>query len=301
MKPVVAVVGSANVDLVVRTSRLPRPGETLTGEEFGRYFGGKGANQAVAAARLGAEVSFFGKVGDDPFGQEVAEALEGEGVDISYLGRAHGKPTGMAMIFVLENGENTIVRVPGANGEVDREYLEPLVAEIARAEVLLLQLEIPVPAIAFLLEELPPTYPLVILDPAPVAPLDSLRLERVEILTPNQVELASLTGQHEMRAGGKQLLEKGVRAVICKSGAEGAFLITKGEELYVPAFPVSPVDTTACGDAFNGALAVALAEGKSLPEAIRWGNAAGALAATRRGAQPSLPRRLELEALIRRD
>jgi len=153
------------------------------------------------------------------------------------------------------------------------------VAEIAQAEVLLLQLEIPVPAIAFLLEELPPTSPLVILDPAPVAPLDSLHLERVEILTPNHVELASLTGQQEV----------------------GAFLITKGEELHVPAFPVSPVDTTACGDAFNGALAVALAEGRSLVEAIRWGNAAGALAATRRGAQPSLPRRLELEALIRRD
>ncbi len=308
----VAVLGSVNVDWVVRVERPPRPGETIKALGLERFPGGKGANQAVAAARLGAATALYAKVGDDPFGRELLEGLRNDGVDVSAVEVATGTPTGTALIWVDARGENAIVIAAGANGLVDARYVDRVWSRIAEADVLLLQLEVPWAAIAHLLGRLPQGEPLVILDPAPadaLPPLDSIRgaLGRVDALTPNAVELAALTGI-SADAEGEEAIERGLRAleemglrVVCKAGERGAYFLLNGSGRLkrVPAFPVEAVDTTAAGDAFTAALGVALAEGKALEEAVRFANAAGALAVTRRGAQPSLPNREDVEALSR--
>jgi len=288
------------MDFVFEVPRFPQQGETLQGFTFARYPGGKGANQAVAAARLGAQVSFYGKVGDDFFGQELLQSLRGNGVNVNAVEQVKGTSSGIASIWVTENGENAIVYVPGANALVDTAYVDRVFSQLAAAKVLLLQFEIPLGTLAYLLRRLPPKSPIVILDPAPAQDISGLPVERVDIITPNRSELTTLTGVEELEKAAYQLLGLGVGKVICKAGAEGAYLFEKNGFHHFPAFPIDPVDTTAAGDAFNGALAVALAEGRSLEEAIVWANAAGALAASRPGAQPSLPTRQEVEALLRK-
>ncbi|MEN6368403.1 MAG: ribokinase [Thermotogota bacterium] len=292
----IAVLGSANMDLVTEVARIPRPGETVAGESLRYYPGGKGANQAVAAARLGAAVAFFGKVGRDPFGDRLIEGLRADGIDVSAVARVVEPPTGTASIWVERTGENAIACVPGANGAVDAAYAARVFDRIAAADVLLLQFEIPLATIAFVLERLPKDRPIVILDPAPAQNLSGLPLDRVDILTPNRTELSTLTGIDGLESAARRLLSLGVRGVVCKAGDQGAYWI--GETTtHVPTIPVEVVDSTAAGDAFNGALGCAVTE-RPILEAIRFANAAGALAATKRGAQPSLPRRSEVDRLL---
>ena len=292
----IVVLGSANMDVVTEVARMPHPGETVPGKALRYYPGGKGANQAVAAARLGGPVSFCGEVGRDAFGERLLDAMRADGVDVSGVEIAADAATGTASIWVEDGGENASACVPGANGAVDRAYVDRILARIAAADVLLLQLEIPLDTVAYLLRRLPGGRPLVILDPAPARELSGLPLDRIDVLTPNETELRAITGIADPALAARSLLERGVRAVVCKAGERGAIWFGVSATR-VPAFRVRVVDTTAAGDAFNGALAVALTD-RPLHDAVRFANAAGALATTKRGAQPSLPRRAEVEELL---
>ena len=289
------------MDLVTEVSHLPQPGETVLGYKFNRYPGGKGANQAVAAARLGAGAAMYGKVGDDLFGDELLHGLADNGVDFSKVEIEVDFSSGIASIWVNKEGENVIACAPGANDRVDIAYVDRLLPVISQADILLLQLEIPLTTIDHLLRQLPAGRPLVILDPAPAQDLASLFLERVDILTPNNGELFALTNEQSIETAAHRLLDCGVKHLICKCGENGSYLIDQDRSYRFLPFVVNALDTTAAGDAFNAALAVSLTEGHVLKEAIRWANAAGALAATKKGAQPSLPAYDEVASLIAYD
>ena len=313
--PSIAVLGSINMDLVVRVVRFPKAGETIQAEALQQFPGGKGANQAVGSARLGVVTALYAKVGADPFGQQLLRSLQQDKVLTQEIIVQSDVPTGVAIIWVDRQGENMIVISPGANGQVDQAYVDYVLPKIVQADVLLLQLEIPIGTIAYLLERLPSERPFVILDPAPVRDLSSLALERVDLLTPNLIELELLAQKSVWggSAGGTRSIDEKVlqkvmallagrtrvRGLICKAGEQGAYLFRAGRFRHFSAYPVNVVDTTAAGDAFNAGLAVAFAEGRSLEEAIRFANAAGALAVTKEGAQPSLPRREEVEAFLK--
>ena len=300
-KPCIAVLGSANIDLVCRVPHLPKPGETVRASSVARYRGGKGANQAVAAARLGADVRFFGMVGKDSFGDVLLSGFEENGVDASAVERSAACASGTATIWVSEDGENSIVIAEGANGQVDEAYVDKNLKALAEADVLLLQFEVPVRTVAHLVRSLPGSKPVVVLDPAPASALDGFPIGRVDYLTPNKEELAALSGEADPADGVHRLLELGTGTVVCTLGEQGATVARLGTETTeVPAFPVTAVDSTASGDAFAAAFAVALAEGKEtdLREAVRFACAAGALAATRAGAWPSLPTEKEVSSLL---
>ena len=292
----IAVLGSVNMDVVTEMPRIPRPGETVLAGATARYPGGKGANQAVAAARMGESVAFFGKVGADPYGDELVDCLIANGIDTSGVERPADTPTGLATILVDERGENAIAVSPGANSLVDASYVDRVYDRLASADVILLQFEIPLATIRHLLNRLPADRPIVIVDPAPAQRIEDLPLERIDVLTPNRTELMALTGREDIEAGGRALLELGVRAVICKAGKEGAYWVAEEVEHVAP-MSVRPLDTTAAGDAFNGALAATIGD-LPLETAICWANAAGALATTQRGAQPSLPYREAVVGLL---
>ena len=294
----IAVLGSANMDLVTEVHRIPKPGETVLGKSVRRYPGGKGANQAVAAARLGEAVTFFGKVGADAFGEELLTKLRDDGIDVTHVEQTPDRPTGLASILVDDSGENAIAYAPGANAAVDTEYVDHNIEKLCTADVLLLQFEIPLTVIAHLLKLLPPKRPLVIVDPAPAQDISSLPLERIDLLTPNRNELSTLTQQDDIPLAAQHLLAQGVRAVICKHGKEGSYLFSGEDMTHFPAPEVQAVDTTAAGDAFNGALAGAIAH-LSIDESIQWANWVGALSTTNHGAQPSLPERDKVEAFRR--
>jgi len=296
--PEIAVFGSVNMDFVTRMERFPKPGETVIAQGFARFPGGKGANQAVAAARMGGRVSFYGKVGTDVFGEELLSGLRDNGVGIEWVMREDGTPSGIASIWVASDGENAIAYTPGANARVDTDYIDRVINALSSAKVLLLQLEVPSSSIVYLLQRLPVGRPLVILNPAPAQNFGELNLERVDIITPNRGELAALTDERRIERAAEMLLAAGVKTVICTDGEEGAYLIDKERAQHFDPFSVEPVDTTAAGDAFNGALAAALAEDQSVETAVEWANAAGALATTRRGAQPSLPSLEEVRGLL---
>jgi ribokinase len=298
----IAVLGSLNVDLVTQMDRYPSPGETVTAQSFAQFAGGKGANQAAACGRLGAAVRLFGAVGRDHFSTELLASLKDSRVAADDLLICDDRPTGMAHIWVDSQGENAIAIVAGANARVDRQYIEGAISEIREASWLLLQLETPFDSLAYLLGQLPADSPKAILDPAPARPLDGFPTQRLWLITPNEHELRSLTGipattEAEIQRACRLLLKRtGVGAVLCKAGVRGAFLDTGDGFRHFPGYPVGSVDTTAAGDAFNGALAVVLSEGRTLEEAIPFANAAGALSVTRAGAQQSLPWRRELQA-----
>ena len=299
----ITVVGSLNMDLVVRSPRLPLPGETIIGHDWHTIPGGKGANQAVAAARLGGDVCMVGKVGQDDFAQALLTNLADSNIDRTYVMRDDHATTGVALIVVDDQGENTIVVASGANMQLLVGDVDKAKSAIADASVLLLQLEIPMETVIRAAEIAQQHEVCVVLNPAPARPLPCQLLSLVDVLIPNGTEITALTGitidsQQDRENAARALLERGIRTVVLTMGASGALLATADTITQVHAFKVDPVDTTAAGDAFVGGFGVALAQGKSLSEAMRWGNAAGALAATKLGAQTSLPTRAEVMELL---
>ncbi len=296
------VLGSLNMDLVIRAPRHPRPGETLIGSDFGTFPGGKGANQAVAIARLGQPVIMIGCVGRDAFGDALIATLQAAGVDTTGVTRGDAA-TGVALITLSAAGENTIVIAPGANGTVAPELVRNHEALIAGAAALLLQLEVPLPAVEAA-AALAHTHGVpVILNPAPARTLPATLMRQVDYLIPNQHEAALLTGlsvhtPEEAGVAADRLRRAGVGVVVLTLGEQGALVLMDNGPVLVPSFPVEVVDTTAAGDAFVGAFAVALSEGRTPVEAAIWGCAAGALACTVLGAQPSLPSREAVMALL---
>jgi len=292
----IAVVGSANADWVFQVPRIPRLGETISASCFHTHAGGKGANQAVAAARLGSDVRFFGAVGSDAEGSWLLERIAAHGVDVSHVLRAGGLPTGRAMITVDPRGENAITILAGANAGVNEDYIASILPHVVESHVLMLQLEIPPSSIAFLLNRLPEGRPIVIFDPAPASPLDALPLpwNRVDLITPNETEVTELAATPEVETAADMLLERGVGTVLVTQGNRGACLYRRGHPPVHQEPPaVEAVDSTAAGDAFNGALAAVLDRdgiaGEALLDALRAGVCAGSSAASRPGAMASLP------------
>ena len=309
MSPEIVVVGSLNADFVVRVDRFPAPGETLRGDRFDVFPGGKGGNQAAAAARLGGRVAMVGQVGGDAQGAWLRASLETAGVDARRVSTDDSVSSGVALITTDATGQNEIVVVAGANGTFTPDRLAPAVALLQQASVVLLQLEIPMPSVERAAAETRASGAMLLLDPAPAGDVPNQLLALASLVTPNESELAVLTGvpllddatsDDEIDARAARLLVRGATAVLVKLGARGARLVTPARRVAWPAFPVTAVDTTAAGDAFNGALAVALAERATLDDAIRFACAAGALSVTRAGAQPSLPTRDEVEHLLGR-
>jgi ribokinase len=301
--PRVVVIGSANMDITVRVERLPHLGETVSGGEFYTAFGGKGANQAVAAYKAGADVRFLAKVGCDQNGDAIIENLEGLGLSSEGILRDESRHSGVAIIMVDGMGNNAIAVAPGSNRNLTQEDVLMAESHISWGQVLLAQLETPLPSVREALR-LARTHGLVtILNPAPAHPLPGEMLSLADILTPNEVEAAALTGidvqsADEATRAAEKLLESGAKQVIVTLGKEGCCWVRRDRSQTFPSFPVEAVDSTAAGDAFNGALACAVAEGCPMEAAIRFGSAAGAIAATRRGAQDSLPTRDEIVNLL---
>jgi len=305
MNAKITVVGSLNMDLVVRAPYIPQPGETIIGSEFQTIPGGKGANQAVATARLGGQVSMVGRVGDDAFADVLLDNLKSAEVDSTFVTRDLKTASGVALIVVDDQGENSIVVASGANMHLTVEDIEAARQIIADSDVLLLQLEVPLPVITRAAQIAQEHQVTVILNPAPAMTLPAELLELVDVLVPNESETALLTGlliesQTELEKAAQSLLKSGLRSVVITLGGRGAFLASLDYEtrLY-EAFSVQPVDTTAAGDAFMAGLAVNYGAGKTLPDAIRWGNAAGAMATLRFGAQTSLPQKMEVARLLK--
>jgi len=290
----IVVVGSINMDLVVRAPRLPQLGETLLGGDFHTFPGGKGANQAVACARLGAKVKLIGKVGKDSFGDELLGGLAANGVEINAIEIVSETSSGVALITVVTSGDNAIVVSPAANSQITCADIWKHEKLIQEASVLVLQLECPMEAVETAMDVARKNGVPVVLNPAPAQPLSESLLQKVDYLIPNQSELASLTREQDIEAGIRQLLDKGVSRIIVTLGEQGVLFTEDGKIIHLHSYPVQAVDTTAAGDAFVGAFAVGLSEGKTMLEAVQMGNAAGALAVQKAGAQPSLPSRAEL-------
>jgi len=301
----IAVVGSLNMDLVVRVPHMPIPGETVIGSDFRTIPGGKGANQAVAATRLGAEVTMIGRVGDDDFGRAQLRNLGELGVDTTHVIVDPEAATGIALITLDASGQNSIVLASGANMRLTTEDINAAQDAILQSDVLVLQLESPLEVVAYAIDMAHAEGVEVILNPAPAQPLAKETLVKLDYLIPNESETVLLTGIevadiNSAKAAAERLRGEGVGTVILTLGDRGAFLVSATESVHVPGYEVEVVDTTAAGDAFVGGFAVALAQGQNLAEAVRYANAAGALAVTRLGAQPSLPTRQEVEEFMKR-
>lgn len=291
-------VGSINMDLVVRSPHLPAPGETILGSSFATFPGGKGANQAVAAARLGGQVAMIGRVGADGFGEELLAGMARDGIDTRAIQRDPDAPTGVALITVDEKAENTIIVVSGANWHVSPEEVAAHEDLFDGAAILMLQLETPVEASRKAVELAHKHGMKVVLNPAPARDLDADFLRQIDYLTPNEGELLRLTGESDFQAAIRKACAIGVGALVVTMGEQGALLVDESGQHPVPAFKVIPVDTVAAGDGFVGAFTVALSEGKTALEAVRWACAAAAISVTRKGAQPSLPARAEVESFL---
>lgn len=300
----IVVVGSSGTDMIIRVERIPRPGETLIGGEFAMAAGGKGANQAVSAARAGGDVTFVARVGRDNFGEQSIAGFVSDGIDVQHVLRDGKAPSGIALIFVAKDGENSIAVSSGANARLTPADVRRARSVFNGAAVLIVQLESPLATVQAAVSIAVRNGLQVILNPAPARALPDSQLRQVSILTPNETEAELLTGVkvNSDAAAAKAsaiLRRRGVQTVILTLGARGAFVATEGGTQLVSGFKVKAVDTTAAGDVFNGALAVALAEQRPLQQAVRFANAAAAIAVTRLGAQPSAPSRRQIERMLK--
>jgi ribokinase len=296
----ILVIGSSNTDMVIKTGKLPAPGETILGGIFLMNPGGKGANQAVAAARLGGKVTFITKRGNDLFGNQAVGLLMREGIDTQYIVKDLDFPSGVALITVDSAGENSIVVAPGSNGNLLQADIPPVIFKTGKFEILLLQLEIPINTVEYSAVTASDRGIKVILNPAPACKLSDNLLKHTWLITPNETEAEALTGVTisdipSAERAALFLQERGVTNVIITLGETGAYIKSDNFSGLIPGIKVDPVDTTAAGDVFNGALAVALSEGKSLNDAVVFANKAASISVTRMGAQASVPYRNEIK------
>jgi len=296
----ILVVGSSNTDMVIKAEHLPRPGETILGGTFLMNPGGKGANQAVSIAKLGGQVTFICKTGNDIFGQQSRQLFEEEGIDTSYIFSDSEHPSGVALITVDSKAENCIVVASGSNANLLPADLATAHEAIEKAGIILMQLEIPIETIKYVADIARKLNKKVILNPAPAQPLDKELLQSLYLITPNETEAEMISGikitnDDSLLACARAIHAMGVQSVIITLGSKGAFLYSDNFQEHIPTVKVKAVDTTAAGDVFNGALAVALSEGCGLPEAVRFANKAAAISVTRFGAQASAPYREEID------
>lgn len=299
----IVVIGSLNMDLVVRVPKMPKPGETILGDNFQVLSGGKGANQAVAAARLGARVTMIGRVGKDDFGRTLIQNLEAEGINVANITQDSNAASGIAMITVDESGQNSIVVASGANMRLKPEQVCQAWENLDKVDFVVMPLEIPLNCIIEATRLGKASGAIILLNPAPAQELPDDLLQEIDILIPNETELEILSGLpvHDVasaKEAARFLLQKGVSTVIITLGEKGALLLEDELEIYIPSEKVDVVDTTAAGDSFIGALATALTKGWDLEKAVRYANCAGAAAVTKFGAQPSLPTPEEVEKLF---
>ncbi|MCP3943973.1 MAG: ribokinase [Desulfobacteraceae bacterium] len=290
----IIVVGSSNTDMIIKVPHLPKPGETILGSEFIKAAGGKGANQAVAAARAGGKVTFIAKVGDDIFGESAVNGFVENKINIDHVTKDAKAPSGVAQIFVADDGENCIAVASGANAKLSVDDITRATDKIESADILLTQLETPIETISKAVEIAANNNKIVILNPAPAQPLPDELLANLTLITPNETEARMLTGikvidENSAAKACEILRKKGVNSVIITMGSKGAFVDHLDQQMMVPSFKVDTVDTTAAGDVFNGALAVAMAKGKPIYDAVKFANGAAALSVTKLGAQPSVP------------
>jgi len=299
----IVVIGSSNTDMIVKVPRIPKPGETILGGKFITAAGGKGANQAVAAARAGGSVTFVACVGNDMFAEQALEAFKQDKINTRFIKRIAAEPSGVALIFVDDNGENSIAVASGANNSLFAEDIINIESTIRAADIVLMQLETPVETIISAANIAKDAGAKVILNPAPAQSLGNDLLKALSIITPNETEAELLTGVSvsdltDAEKAADVLLNKGLETVVITMGSKGAFYKSQNQIKVIPGFKVDAVDTTAAGDVFNGALSVAIAEGKSLQESVLFANAAAALSVTKIGAQPSVPTRKEIEQML---
>ncbi len=298
--PRILVIGSSNTDMVIRSRRIPLPGETILGGTFFMNPGGKGGNQAVAAARLGGNVMFMAKVGDDIFGKQAKENFDKEGIDTSSVITDYENPSGVAMIAVDGKGQNSIVVAPGANGALSVEDIDANAKGLQQADIIVVQLEIPIETVAYIVQLAKGLNKKIILNPAPAALLPDEIYRDLFLITPNEVETEMLSGikiesKQDYKKAALCFKEKGVQHIIFTLGEKGAYVHCEAFTGIVPSSEVNAADTTAAGDVFNGALAVALAERKDIAAATRFACNAAAISVTRKGAQASAPYRNEVE------
>jgi len=297
------VLGSINADHVLNVTDFPKPGETLSGSQYQISFGGKGANQAVAAGRCGANIQFIAAVGDDDIGKQICDQLKKDQINIASIKTIAQEKTGIALIFVNEQGENQIGIYAGANSAVTPEYIDAYQQNIIDADAILMQLEIPIETIAAAVKLAKAHHTLVIVNPAPATSLTDEILKNIDIITPNETEAESLTGikvsrEQDANLAAQYLHKKGIMTVIITLGNKGAWISVNGLGKLIPGYKVKVVDTTAAGDTFNGMLITALLENKTLTQAVNYAHAAAAIAVTRAGAQSSIPWRDEIEQFI---
>lgn len=289
----ICVIGSLNMDLVVNVDAMPKPGQTIIGSNFKEVPGGKGANQAVAMARLNGNVSMIGKVGEDGFGQTLINSLKNDKVDTTYIQTAKGS-TGVALITVDMNAQNSIVVSPGANFEVKEEDIDNNIKAIENSEIVVLQLETPLNTIKYALNKAKELNKYTILNPAPAVKLDDEIIKNVDLLTPNETELEIISGvsietEEDIQKAAQIMIEKGVKELIVTLGSKGSLYINKEKSMFKKAYKVEAVDTTAAGDSYTGALAVALSQDKGIADAMDFASKVGALSVLKEGAQSSLP------------
>ena len=289
----ICVIGSLNMDLVVNVDTMPKPGQTIIGSNFKEVPGGKGANQAVAMARLNGNVSMIGKVGEDGFGTTIINSLKNDKVDTTYIQTAKGA-TGVALITVDKNAQNSIVVSPGANFEVKEDDIDNNIEAIKNSDIVVLQLETPLNTIKYALNKAKELNKYTILNPAPAVKLDDEIIKNVDLLTPNETELEILSGvsietEEDIQKAAQIMIEKGVKELIVTLGSKGSLYINKEKSMFKKAYKVEAVDTTAAGDSYTGALAVALSQDKNIEDAMDFASKVGALSVLKEGAQSSLP------------